>query len=116
MTIPSPQEVTPCSGADLGQEENDPQHSSVLVFVMGGPKQQSLTLGSHKAITSMWHFIVQQNVSRYFLSYFSAPTQVLLQIKYLSIMIDMYDSLTFVRENSTNSNLINIGLHFIPCE
>lgn len=31
-------------------------------------------------------------------------------------MIDMYDSLTFVRENSTNSNLIKIGLRFIPCE
>lgn len=57
MTIPSPQEATPCSGAKWGQEENDPQHSSVLIFVTGAPKQQCLSLRSHKAITLMWHFL-----------------------------------------------------------
>lgn len=60
MTIPSPQEATPCSGAKWGQEENNPQHTSVLIFVIGVPKQQCLSLVSHKAITLMWHFIVHK--------------------------------------------------------
>lgn len=63
-------------------------YTALLIFVINAPKQYFWSPDSYKAVTLMWHFILTKafpNIS----SHPSSPTQVLLQIKYLSIMISL---------------------------